>query len=305
MECVRNNPQQRDFFFLFVGGGEKWPELLALREAHGSGCVAVRPYVADARLPALMRAADFGLVALERGCVGLMSPSKIHGYLAMGKPLIYLGPPGSNVAEAIEQFGCGVRADEADAAGLAGALAAVAAGRFDYAAACRNAARAGRRALLGAGGAAGHPWLHRAARGGIADMTAENVMLVGGVGAFLLTVNWVRNRDLREKYAVVWMLVASVLLFCGLFPDVVMWFANTSHLSYPAAVLFVALAVMYFFSFTVSVSLTRQYRRNVRLTQELALLELRLRRLEALHGQAAPPTSPGPAAETTPAATTR
>jgi hypothetical protein len=112
-------------------------------------------------------------------------------------------------------------------------------------------------------------------------VTAETLMLTGGVGAFLLTLYWVRSRDLREKYAVIWMLVAFVLLLCGLFPDALMWFANTAHLSYPSAVLFVALAVMYVFSFTVSVSLTRQYRKNVRLTQELALLELRLRRLEA------------------------
>jgi hypothetical protein len=122
-------------------------------------------------------------------------------------------------------------------------------------------------------------------------LNAEHLMLVGGVGAFLLTLNWVRNRDLREKYAVVWMAVATLLLICGLFPDVVMWFAGAAHLSYPAAVLFVAVAVDYVFSFTVSVSLTRQYRRNVRLTQELALLELRLRHLEALHGEAPPPPS--------------
>jgi hypothetical protein len=77
--------------------------------------------------------------------------------------------------------------------------------------------------------------------------------------------------------------VAFVLLVSGLFPGLIMSAASASHLSYPAAVLFVALAVMYVFSFTVSVSLTRQYRRNVRLTQELAILEMRLRRLEAAH----------------------
>jgi hypothetical protein len=122
-------------------------------------------------------------------------------------------------------------------------------------------------------------------------MTAETMMLLGGIGAFLLTLNWVRNRDLREKYAVVWMAVAALLLICGLFPDLIKWSANVAHMSYAAAVLFVAIAVDYIFSFTVSVSLTRQYRRNVRLTQELALLELRLRHLEDLHG-GTPPAEP-------------
>jgi hypothetical protein len=37
---------------------------------------------------------------------------------------------------------------------------------------------------------------------------------------------------------------------------------------------------MYAFSFTVSVSLSRQHRHNLRLTQEIAILEQRLRRLE-------------------------
>jgi hypothetical protein len=116
-------------------------------------------------------------------------------------------------------------------------------------------------------------------------VTAELLMLLGGTTAFVVTLYWVRSRDLREKYAVVWILVAFLLLLCGLFPGAIMSVASASHLSYPAAVLFVALAAIYCYSFTVSVSLTRQYRRNVRLTQEIALLDHRLRRLEAEQGQ--------------------
>jgi hypothetical protein len=111
-------------------------------------------------------------------------------------------------------------------------------------------------------------------------LTAERLMLIGGLTSFLLTVHWVRRRDLREKYAVGWVLVACVLLLTGLFPGVIMSLADAAHLSYPAAVLFVALAVVYVFSLGVSVSLTRQYRRNVRLTQEVAMLERRIRLLE-------------------------
>jgi hypothetical protein len=111
-------------------------------------------------------------------------------------------------------------------------------------------------------------------------MTAETLMLIGGASAFVLTLYWVRSRDLREKYAAVWLVVAFFLLLCGLFPRVIMAFADQSHLSYPAAVLFVALAAGYFFLFWVSVSLTRQYRRSLRLMQEVALLEYRLRLLE-------------------------
>lgn len=115
-------------------------------------------------------------------------------------------------------------------------------------------------------------------------MTAETLMLVGGVAAFLLTLHWVRRRDLREKYAVAWILVALGLLVLGVFPDLIKSTAEAAHLSYPALVLFVALGAIYMFSFFVSVSLTRQYRRNVRLAQEMAILEERLRRLEGTAG---------------------
>jgi hypothetical protein len=111
-------------------------------------------------------------------------------------------------------------------------------------------------------------------------MTAESLMLCGGVAAFLLTVYWVRVRELRERYAVMWMLVATLALVCGLFPHMIMSFADASHLSYPAAVLFVSLGAVYLFAFTVSVSLSRQHRKNLRLTQQVALLEGRLREVE-------------------------
>jgi hypothetical protein len=111
-------------------------------------------------------------------------------------------------------------------------------------------------------------------------MNAENLMLAGGVTAFLLTLYWVRSREMREKYAVLWILVAVLLLLCGLFPEVIKGLATAVHLSYPALVLFIALALIYTFSFTVSVSLSHQYRRNARLMQEIALLKHRLEKLE-------------------------
>ena len=36
-------------------------------------------------------------------------------------------------------------------------------------------------------------------------ITAERLMLVGGVAVFLLTISWVRTRELREKYGLMWL----------------------------------------------------------------------------------------------------
>lgn len=111
-------------------------------------------------------------------------------------------------------------------------------------------------------------------------MSAELLMLIGGLTAFCLTLYWVRSRDLREKYAVLWIGAALVVLLCGVFPKAIMFAAERAHLAYPTAVLFISLAAIYIFSFTVSVSLTHQHRRNIRLMQELAIMEQRVRSLE-------------------------
>jgi hypothetical protein len=117
-------------------------------------------------------------------------------------------------------------------------------------------------------------------------VNAERLMMLGGVVAFLLTLSWVRTRALREKYAVLWLGMAFLLLLCGLFPQALMVMADMAHLSYPSAVLFVSLAAIYTFAFSVSVSLTGQHRRNIRLTQDLALLENRLRQVESALAEA-------------------
>jgi len=109
-------------------------------------------------------------------------------------------------------------------------------------------------------------------------------MLVGGVAAFLITVYWVRSRRLRERYAIGWMILATLLLICGIFPGIIMRLAEASRLAYPSAVLFISLAAIYSFSFFVTVSLSRQHQRSTRLLQEIALLNQRVTELEAGQG---------------------
>lgn len=108
---LRQHPDQTDFCFLFVGEGDRTAELRELVQREGWNCVKFWPYLPAAEFSALLHWADFGLVALEPSCLGLMSPSKMHAWLAAGKPVIYIGPPGSNVSETLDAFGCGFSVD--------------------------------------------------------------------------------------------------------------------------------------------------------------------------------------------------
>ena len=106
-DYLRNHPRQTDLCFLFVGEGDRTTELRELVQREGWECVKFWPYLPTAEFSALLHWADFGLVALEPACLGLMSPSKMHAWLAAGKPVIYIGPAGSNVSDTLAAFGCG------------------------------------------------------------------------------------------------------------------------------------------------------------------------------------------------------
>jgi len=128
LRFLHQHPGQRDFCFAFVGGGEKWHELEHFQDLERLASVVLHPYIRRELVRSLIEQADIGLVTLQKRSLGLMSPSKIHGYLTQGKPLLYIGPRGSNVAEAIERFGCGWRIDEDDLAEFERTLDAISRG---------------------------------------------------------------------------------------------------------------------------------------------------------------------------------
>ncbi len=105
--------------FLFVGGGEKWAWIEQAKTRYGLANVCIHGYVPKAETPSVMAAADCALVTLTDEALGLISPSKLHANLAMGLPVIYVGPEGSNVDDALQRFACGASLRHGDASGLA------------------------------------------------------------------------------------------------------------------------------------------------------------------------------------------
>jgi colanic acid biosynthesis glycosyl transferase WcaI len=110
--------RERPVCFLFVGGGRMWEEVKQEAERRGLRNVIMHGYIPKEQTPSLMASAMCALVTLRDEALGIMSPSKIHSNLAMGLPLIYVGPEGSNVDDAVREHGCGLSVRHGDAAGL-------------------------------------------------------------------------------------------------------------------------------------------------------------------------------------------
>jgi colanic acid biosynthesis glycosyl transferase WcaI len=115
-ERLRDQP----FVWLFVGGGSQWGWLAQEVGKRRLDRVHVVPYVPKEATPSVMASAGCALITLGEEAVGVISPSKLHANLAMGLPILYVGPPGSNVDLAIDEFGVGASLRSGDVEGIVG-----------------------------------------------------------------------------------------------------------------------------------------------------------------------------------------
>jgi glycosyltransferase involved in cell wall biosynthesis len=81
--------------------------------------VELHPAVPRVELGALLAAADAHLVTLQPAYGRLVYPSKLAGVLAAGRPALFVGPPGGDIARLLREQDCGA----AFAPGAAEALA--------------------------------------------------------------------------------------------------------------------------------------------------------------------------------------
>jgi colanic acid biosynthesis glycosyl transferase WcaI len=108
--------------FLFVGGGTRYPELAEEAKRRRLDNVRFRDYVPRDQTPGVLAGADCTFISLDDRSLGIMSPCKLNGSLGMGVPVVYAGPVGTNVDEAITTYGCGFSLRQGDVDGLANAV---------------------------------------------------------------------------------------------------------------------------------------------------------------------------------------
>ncbi len=93
--------------FHFTGGGKRTSWIKEQIEKKNLKNIKMHGYVSHEELLERLSKAHLGLITLRNDCAGIMSPSKLYSYLAMGLPVLYLGPCKSNVDMAILTGHCG------------------------------------------------------------------------------------------------------------------------------------------------------------------------------------------------------
>jgi hypothetical protein len=89
--------------FCFVGGGSEFRRIERLAREQGRSSLVCLPYQPISQLAASLSAADLHVVVMGDGFQGIVHPCKIYNILAVGAPVLYIGPPASHVADICER----------------------------------------------------------------------------------------------------------------------------------------------------------------------------------------------------------
>lgn len=125
-ELLRDDDRVR---FAFVGSGKRKAEVERVVGERKLGNCILAPVQPRERLGELLSAADAHLVTLKEASLGLMVPSKFYGILGAARPVLYVGPPSSEVGRSIDETQCGFTTPLGDPEALAERIRSMAADR--------------------------------------------------------------------------------------------------------------------------------------------------------------------------------
>jgi glycosyltransferase involved in cell wall biosynthesis len=116
------NHEYPDVEFVFVGDGPGQERLSHERARRGLENIRFLPWQPASRLRELMESGDVHLISMKQDAAGLLVPSKLYSALAVGRPVIFVGPQQSETARVINDFKAGKVISQGDAEGLAYAI---------------------------------------------------------------------------------------------------------------------------------------------------------------------------------------
>ena len=109
---------RREIVFVFVGGGS---EQAKVRES-GLKNVRCLPYQPLNELSGSLSAADLHVVVMGEKFVGIVHPCKVYNIMAVGAPVLYIGPEPSHITDIASQHGNFLLASHGDVEAVVAAI---------------------------------------------------------------------------------------------------------------------------------------------------------------------------------------
>jgi hypothetical protein len=113
-------------------------------------------------------------------------------------------------------------------------------------------------------------------------MAIEITPLIGGLLVLATTLELLRRRQLREKYAVLWLVVSAGIVLLGLVPGLLVWLTSALGFGLPSNLLFfLGTLILLLVSMQLSLEVGRLEDETRRLAEEVALLHADLEELKS------------------------
>ena len=98
LEVMRLLKAHQEIHFLFIGNGPRKLEIQAFVETHGIKNFQYLDYFAQDQRAAALAMADTHLLTLREEMAGIAVPCKLYGIMAVGRPVVMVGPVASEPA---------------------------------------------------------------------------------------------------------------------------------------------------------------------------------------------------------------
>lgn len=93
--------------FVLIGDGARRGEIEAAVRIHGLKNVILLPFQPRERLADAQALGDVHVITQRLGMEGIVVPSKAYSAMAAGRPIVYVGAPGGEIARTIMEHGIG------------------------------------------------------------------------------------------------------------------------------------------------------------------------------------------------------
>ncbi|MCA9300378.1 MAG: glycosyltransferase family 4 protein, partial [Phycisphaerales bacterium] len=114
--------KDEDFRLVFVGSGGRKAWIAQQIRERGLTNTMMLPYQPFEKLADSLTACDASLVTIARGIEGISFPSKLYSSLAVGRPILALSEPWSELRSLVDEEGVGLWYELGDAEGLAAGI---------------------------------------------------------------------------------------------------------------------------------------------------------------------------------------
>jgi glycosyltransferase involved in cell wall biosynthesis len=104
LEAAHILKENSRFLFVFVGGGVRKKDVTAFKVKYQLDNIVQLPFQPRENIHNSLGSSDIQVVILGNGQVGFTHPNKVYGAMYIGKPILYIGPTESHVADLLNDL---------------------------------------------------------------------------------------------------------------------------------------------------------------------------------------------------------